>query len=555
MVITAFSKAAFAMDPREQLRTEYRGTQGYVQFLDDTGEFWITNVVKLENMRLNGSIVRHRAHNIKVNELVPNSIVAGLDIKIDGASISINTKKAHSGNFDVEYHGWNVLLNSTKISNIQMFFYGKKIGTYEYNPSTSQFVRITNPQHISAFDFRQFYNKGLAHAKEWAEHTPSGQGESSISKVDLHTHFAGALRAEAIVRTAFKLKAAYPTKLLDEMQADYPKELVFMKDGEPHVFLSEEKMESAKNRIQSLLSIQLNETITFERMEEIYRWRSPLVKNVDLLENFLKELVLDYKANGVEYAELSVADIIKPEWLSIVNRVLPELERSSGVKLRFLVGLWRHSEPAYNNGVIDKILEINNPYIVGVDFMGNETNSTKTFGREIKRLAAYRKKKNSKFQIRVHAGENANFPDNVKDAIKLGATRIGHGVYGVDAETIALAKQNDVIVELNTNSNLALQNINGREELPVREYLDADVRLTVATDGHGLYQTSPNSEVSVLKGKGLTARDLKKIRESDHRYVQDMLSEAPQENIIEQITKEKTKPSLNLRSCKDLFGG
>ena len=118
---------------------------------------------------------------------------------------------------------------------------------------------------------------------------------------------------------------------------------------------------------------------------------------------------------------------------------------------------------------------------------------------------------------------------NIKEAIELGATRIGHGVYGVDAETLALAKQHDVIIEFNTNSNLALSNIEGAEQLPVKDYLDAGVRISLGTDGHGLYGTSARSEEAVMKGLGLTKEDLAKITESDRRYT-DMMERLTADN-------------------------
>lgn len=247
------------------------------------------------------------------------------------------------------------------------------------------------------------------------------------------------------------------------------------------------------------------------------------MKSVTALPQYLESLANDYKRMGIKYVELSVSDILRPEWLEICERELPKLEERLGVKIRFLAAIWRHSEKSYNAQVTQRIRALQkNPYIVGVDIMGNETNSTLDFSDVLKELSEYRKVKNPNFQIRVHAGENKNYLENIKNAIRLGATRIGHGIYGVDEETLQLAKAHGTIIEFNTNSNLALKNIPNANVLPIKNYLEAGVRVTIGSDGHGLYQTSSFAESSVFERMGLTAGEIAKISNSDKIYVATM---------------------------------
>jgi len=163
------------------------------------------------------------------------------------------------------------------------------------------------------------------------------------------------------------------------------------------------------------------------------------------------------------------------------------------------------------------------PYVVGVDFMGHETNATADFKDALTEIAGM-KKQFPNMAIRVHAGENANHLNNIRDAIKLGATRIGHGIYGVTDEVIDLAKKNNVIVEFNFNSNLALKNVEGTKELKaaVDRYMKAGVRVTFGTDGHGLYHTSPRSEEAVAKSLGLSQQQFKAVGASDRQYLATM---------------------------------
>jgi hypothetical protein len=92
----------------------------------------------------------------------------------------------------------------------------------------------------------------------------------------------------------------------------------------------------------------------------------------------------------------------------------------------------------------------------------------------------------------------------------------------VDEETLRLARENNVIIEFNANSNVALRNIDGTGELPIKQYLNAGVRVTLGTDGHGMYRTSARSEEAVMRSLGLTDEDFAKITRSDQLYLEMM---------------------------------
>jgi adenosine deaminase len=153
--------------------------------------------------------------------------------------------------------------------------------------------------------------------------------------------------------------------------------------------------------------------------------------------------------------------------------------------------------------------------------MGEETNRTSDFAHQIKWTAAL-KKEYPNLAVRVHAGENSDFPKNVLEAIQAGATRIGHGRYGVTKEVLQLAKTKNVVVEFCSNSNLALQNAWEKWGLAIKKYLGAGVRVTLSTDGHGLYDTTPLSEETVARVAGLKDSDFITIQKSDARYVEKM---------------------------------
>ncbi|MBQ6992211.1 MAG: hypothetical protein IJN50_04820 [Clostridia bacterium] len=368
-----------------------------------------------------------------------------------------------------------------------------------------------------------------------------------VPKTDLHTHFAGALSPDILIDVAKNHNVTYPAKFLQEIGIDISK---YEKNEKGEILISS-IVEEDINILKERLAIPMTTQETFNKMEEIYKLRGPFTKNQALFADYLKALAADYKEKGIEYAELSFSafvgeDKYNSEYMQIMEDVLPEIEKETGVRLRFLAGIWRHSDKEWNLDDVDRIKTIaKSPYIVGCDFMGHETNETKDFTEELEMLAEYAMLEDPEFTIRVHAGENPIFKKNVYQTLKImhdkharmeeklgkklpmPKVRIGHGLYGLDGiedeqwnpvppeEILGLLKEMGAIVEFNMSSNLALNNINSISEIPIKRYLDAGVKVTLSTDGHGLYSTAGIQEVILALAAGLKKEDLEKISQSE----------------------------------------
>ena len=357
---------------------------------------------------------------------------------------------------------------------------------------------------------------------------------------DLHTHLAGALKPDDLIRIGREHNAPYPLSLLEQMGIDSSQ--YSTEDGKNVALsdLSDSDLETLRDR----LVLPLSNQEVFTKMEEIYRLRGPLTKNKELMPDFLWALANDYKSTGVEYAELSFSSFLSQgeagaEWMQILKDNLPAIEEQTGVKLRFVAGLWRHSDKEWSLDNVDLLTSAvaRSPYIVGCDFMGHETNKTTDFEEELRMLSDYSMKFDPNFTIRVHAGENPIFGTNVRDLLRIiydqhrlaeerdgvkypyPNIRIGHGLYGVDDETLGLAKEIGAIIEFNMSSNLALNNVDGISEIPIKRYLDKDIDVVLGTDGHGLYSTFGEQEIILATAAGLTERDFEKMRMTEQKIL------------------------------------
>jgi len=433
----------------------------------------------------------------------------GLTLTVDGKPVSVDTAVKLTGSQ----------------SQIEVGFFGQPVSRVLYNSEKRILEDTGAHRQLSSFELRRFDQEGKAYVEEWKQGSQILSEKASYTPVtDLHTHFAGSIRSETLVARGLEKAIPYPTKLLDRLGIQYDSSKAIKRGSDTFIPLTRENLSAEGLRtLTRALSIAPLQVRGFIPMEHIYEYRSPLVKDRDSFAHFLKEAALDYKKAGVRYVETSISDVTKPDWLAEAHRALPEIEKETGVKIRFVAGLWRHSDRAWNMDQIARIKALDSPYIVGVDFMGHETNSTRAFEDQIRSAATIRET-HPQFQIRVHAGENPLYPENVRVAIEAGATRIGHGLYGVDDATLGLAVKNGVVIEFNQNSNMALNNISSPREIPIKRYLDAGARVTLSTDGHAIYHTSARAEADAARLAGLSNADLLRVAASDRRHIASMES-------------------------------
>ena len=420
------------------------------------------------------------------------------------------------------------------------------------NKNTGEIESVNN---LTAFETRL-----LAQGKE--KHVPFSREDMTdfSPKTDLHTHFAGALTPDSMIRVGIEHDIGYPADKLKEMGVDVSHYSI---DKENKIKLASLSEGDIKNLKQHLIISPVTQE-TFNTMEEIYAYRGPFTKNREMFPDFLRELANDYKKNGVNYAELSFSSLTegwKPEeYMQMLEDNLPQIEQETGVKLRFLAGLWRHSDEPYNQDIIDTLVTVaKSPYIVGCDYMGHESNQSLDFKEQLERLADYAMENDPNFAIRVHAGENPIYKTNMYDALKIvydqhakrqqeeneraqkeGTTpnkivmpqvRIGHGLYGLDIKedgnyktveqdgVIKLIKEMGAIVEFNMSSNLALNNINDISTIPIKRYVDAGVDVVLGTDGHGLYSTFGKQEALLATAAGLEKEDFEKLVQTEKKVL------------------------------------
>ncbi len=98
----------------------------------------------------------------------------------------------------------------------------------------------------------------------------------------------------------------------------------------------------------------------------------------------------------------------------------------------------------------------------------------------------------------IHAGESDG-PDSVWLALSFGATRIGHGVRSIeDPELVKELAKRGTVLELCPTSNLDTHVFEKIEDYPLRQLMEAGVRVTINSDDMAVSDTDVKKELELV---------------------------------------------------------
>ncbi|MGN0483440.1 MAG: adenosine deaminase [Lachnospiraceae bacterium] len=134
--------------------------------------------------------------------------------------------------------------------------------------------------------------------------------------------------------------------------------------------------------------------------------------------------------------------------------------------------------------------------VCAVDLAGNEAAyPTNTFSNLFYRAGE------KKIPIIIHAGEAAG-AESVKEALKFGAVRIGHGIHALeDANLMEQLKEQKITLECCYSSNLQTKAVQEKESYPIRQFYDKGICATVNTDNMIVSNTTLKNEYLRLKNE------------------------------------------------------
>lgn len=209
---------------------------------------------------------------------------------------------------------------------------------------------------------------------------------------------------------------------------------------------------------------------------------------------FVEEIAKEH----VEYIEVRFAPMLSVhENLScakVIESVRKGMERAKAdfqVQYGIIVCAMRNHSQEQNLSMLKCAREYLEHGVCALDLAGDEsafpTSEFRDIFVEAKRLG---------MPFTIHSGETGNL-ENVREAYELGARRIGHGIaLRKDPELMQAYAKAGIGVEMCPTSNFQTKAAAGWEDYPLRQFVDAGIKVSINTDNRTVSGTTMTKELT-----------------------------------------------------------
>ena len=298
--------------------------------------------------------------------------------------------------------------------------------------------------------------------------------------VDLHLHLDGSLSAKAIIEVAKKEGIKLPSENEDELN----------------------KYLMVPENCQSL-------------NEYLERFALPnLVLQTEYgLETCTLDLLKRLADDGLKYVEIRMAPQLSTDkgltQEKVVEILVKTLEKAKnfGILSNLILCMMRGSNTKETNlETIHVAKKFLGRGVVAMDLAGAEgLFPNETFDKEFELI------KKLGIPLTIHAGE-ADGANSVQSALGYGATRIGHGIHSTENEKVLNElKKKNIFLEVCPKSNLDTKTISKYEDLPLKEFINHGIKVTINTDDMTVSNTTLKQEYETLVKMGFKEKDLKQF--------------------------------------------
>ena len=300
--------------------------------------------------------------------------------------------------------------------------------------------------------------------------------------IDLHLHFDGSLLARTVLELAKEQGIALPSEEPDELK----------------LFLAAPADCGSLNEYLEKFDLPLL----------VLQTREAIRKGMYTLVSSLKE-------QGMLYAEIRFAPqlhtkkgLTQEQVVKAALQGLQEAAAGSFFKAKLILCCMRGADNREENLLtVRTAAAFLGRGVAALDLAGSEAlYPTADYG-EVFSLA-----KELSVPFTIHAGE-ADGPESIRAALRMGASRIGHGVRaGEDPELLEELKEKQIPLEMCPSSNVQTKAVPSLSEHPVLSYLRRGLLVTVNTDNMTVSDTTIEREFRLLKEElGMTPEERRQL--------------------------------------------
>lgn len=212
-------------------------------------------------------------------------------------------------------------------------------------------------------------------------------------------------------------------------------------------------------------------------------------------------LLFDGAQENVAYMEIRFAPLLSVHEGLSVRKILEgaieglqEGKALYGIEGSLIVCGMRHMEPERNAALVREARKFLGNGVCAVDLAGDEAAFPVKAQAEM-----FAQARRLGMPFTIHAGECGS-PQSIRDALELGALRIGHGIAaGKDKGLMKLCGEQKICFEMCPSSNFQTKAVSSPREYPFLEFLEAGIPVTVNTDNRTVSNTTVTKELEILK--------------------------------------------------------
>lgn len=219
------------------------------------------------------------------------------------------------------------------------------------------------------------------------------------------------------------------------------------------------------------------------------------------LEQAAYELVMDAAKDGVSYIEVRFAPMLSTnkglpcaEVIDSVVCGLKKGESESGTYAFAIVCAMRHHSLQQNMEMLQATRPFVGRGVCALDLAGDESAFPTSLFREL-----FIQAKEWNIPFTIHSGECGSV-DNIREAIELGAKRLGHGIaLEKSPELRQLCKEKGIGIEMCPTSNLQTKAVDDLKSYPLKQFLEEGLLVSVHTDNRTVSGTTMEQEEALVK--------------------------------------------------------
>lgn len=259
--------------------------------------------------------------------------------------------------------------------------------------------------------------------------------------------------------------------------------------------LREEGIYLEREKLEKELSVSEDCTSLTEYLE---KFALPLrcLQTKEGLRRASYELVCDVAKEDVKYIEVRFAPMLSrekgltcEEVIASVVEGLQKGQEECGVYASAIVCAMRHHSLEQNMEMLKAARPFVGKGVCALDLAGDES----AFPTELFR-PLFEQAKKWEIPFTIHSGECGSV-DNVREAIALGAKRLGHGIaLEKSKELRELCKTNKIGIEMCPTSNLQTKAVEGIEKYPLEQFVKEGLLVSIHTDNRTVSKTTLEKE-------------------------------------------------------------